>query len=171
MAKKRSESLFNTPPDKTIYAYDLFDKIHKRKLRNFKFRIGAYGILRKKDEVLVQRHPKLQTYGLPGGGVEMDETIPEAFNREFEEETGFKVKAGRLLDITEDYFTFEGEDAHSVLIFYEAQKTGGKLLREGNNLDTGEVKFMRLSDLNKSNVQRSYWTFIKRLKKADNLSK
>lgn len=171
MTKKKSEPLFNISPNKTINAYDLFDKIHRRKLRNFRFRVGVYGILRKKKEVLVQRHPQLQTYGLPGGGVEIDETIPEALSREFVEETGLRVKVGRLLDITEDFFTFEGEDAHGVLIYYEVQRLGGKLLKDGNNLDTGEVRFLKLSDLNKDNVQRVCWSFVKKLKKVNYFSR
>jgi len=165
MAKKQKERFFNIPPNKKINAYDLFNKIHKRNLRDFKFRVGAYGILRRKDEILLQRHPKIKSFGFPGGGVEINETIPKALCREFFEETGFKVKIVKLLGITEDFFTSEGEDAHGVLIYYEVKKTGGKLLPEGNGWDTGEVKFMKLSDLNKKNTQRVYWPFIKRLKK------
>ena len=162
---KHKSSLFNKPADTIIAAYDLFNNVHKRKLRDFKFRVGAYGILIKEDEILLQRHPKLRTYGLPGGGVELGETIAKALSREFLEETGLKVKMGKLLDITEDFFTNDRENAHAILIYYKVHKLGGKLLKDGNSLDTGEVKFIRLSDLNKSNVQRVYWEFIQTLKK------
>ena len=156
MAMKGQELLFSTPPNKKVKAYDLFDKAHERNLENFQFRVGAYGVLWNGDEILVARHPDLNTYCLPGGGVEIGETIPEALNREFEEETGLKVEKGRFLAVTEDFFTHKGQDAHGVLIFFEVKRLGGKIMKEGNQVDTAEVKFIKLSKLNESNVQRVY---------------
>lgn len=153
--------LFNPNPDKVITAYDLFDRKHKRNLKNFKFRVSVYGVLSKGNEILVQRHPKLKSYGLPGGGIEIGETINNSLVREFKEETGLEVSIGRLITVTEDYFTYEGEDAHSILITYEVSLTGGELLSEGNQDDTGEVKFIDLRDLTKKNTQRVFWEIIK----------
>jgi ADP-ribose pyrophosphatase YjhB (NUDIX family) len=112
------EPLFNPKPDKVIEVYDLFDNKHKRNLKNFKFRVSVYGVLEKGNKILVQRHPKLETYGLPGGGVEIGETINNSLTREFKEETGLTVKVEKLITVTEDFFTYEGEDAHSILITY-----------------------------------------------------
>jgi len=159
-----TEPLFNPNPDRIITAHDLFDKEHKRNLENFKFRVSVYGVLCRGKEILVQRHPKLKTYGLPGGGVEIGENIKGSLFREFREETGLDVKAGKLITVTEDFFTHEGEDAHSVLITFEVSSVGGKLLPEGNQDDTGEVKFIGLEDLNKENTQRVFWEIIKTIK-------
>lgn len=160
-----SEHLFNPNPDKVITAYDLFDKKHKRNLKNFKFRVGAYGILYRGNKILVQRHPLLKTYGIPGGGVEIGESIHEALVREFKEETGFVVTVGELITVTEDFFTFGGEDAHGVLITYAVRLVGGKLLSRGNKEDTGEVKFMNIDDLIEKNTQRVFWKIVKIVKK------
>lgn len=148
-----------------VTTYDLFDKKHKRDLRNFKFRIGAYGILRKGNKILVQRHPLLKQFGLPGGGVDIGEKIIEGLYREFKEETGLTVKIGHLLGVEEDMFTWKGEDSQSVLLYYEVKKTGGKLLKNGNQSDTGEVKYVDLSSLTSRNVQRVYWKMIKGYKR------
>lgn len=160
-----SEKLFNPNPDKLITAYDLFEKKHKRNLKNFRFRVSVYGVLTKGNKILLQRHPKLESFGLPGGGVEIGESIQTALLREFKEETGLGIKVGNLIIVTEDYFTYDGEDAHSVLIVYEVKRLSGNIIPQGNQDDTGEVKFLDLENLNKKNTQRVFWPVIKKLKK------
>lgn len=157
----KDEPLFKDVKDRQITAYDLFGKKCKRHLKNFKFRPSAYGILQIDNQLLVQRHPLLNKFGFPGGGIEIGESISEGLEREFEEETGLKVKAGKLLGITEDYFTFKGVDIHGILMFYEVQKVGGKIFPNGNGQDTGEVKFMDIDEFSKDNSSRSQWKFIK----------
>lgn len=159
--------IFKIPPNKTILAYDLMAKLMKRRnLKNFKFRIGAYGILKDGNKILVGRHPLSHKYALPGGGIEIGEKILEGLKREFEEETGLKVKATKLLFVNENMFTYKGEDAQGVFIYYEVKKTGGKLLKNGNGEDTAEVKFMDLAKLSEKNIQKTYWRVIKEYKKT-----
>jgi ADP-ribose pyrophosphatase YjhB (NUDIX family) len=164
-----SEPLFNANPNKIIEVFDLLGKKHKRNLKNFKFRVSCYGVLKRKDELLVQRHPKLESYGLPGGGVEIGESLKNCLIREFKEETGLKIKIGQLLTVTEDLFTYEGEDSQSVLITYEVSRVGGTMLQDGNHGDTGEVKYIKLSMLNKHSIQRVFWPIIKKLKNNQNM--
>ena len=110
-----TDLLFNTQPDKLVYAFDLFDRKHKRSLKNFRFRVSTYGILFNQNKLLVQRHPKLTTFGLPGGGGEIGEKLNDSLFREFEEETGLKIAISKLFSVTEDFFTYKGQDAHSIL--------------------------------------------------------
>lgn len=158
------ESLFNPNPNKIIEVFDLFGEKHKRNLKNFKFRVSVYGALCNKGNILLQRHPRLESFGLPGGGVEIDETIKTALSREFKEETGLDVDIGNLISVTEDYFTYEGEDSHSVLITYEVKRKSGRIIRQGNHDDTGEVKFMNLDKLNRETVQHVFWPILKIIK-------
>lgn len=160
----KEEPLFKQTKNKQIIAFDLFGKKHKRWLKNFKFRPSVHGILRDRNRVLVQRHKLLLRYGFPGGGIEMDESISEGLTREYEEETGLKIKVGKLLGISEDFFTFKGTDIHGVLIYYEVEKTGGKILPNGNGQDTGEVKFIKINELTEKSASRSQWKFIKNFK-------
>lgn len=158
------EPLFNPNPNKIIEVFDLFGKKHKRNLKNFKFRISVYGALYKRDKILVQRHPKLESFGLPGGGIEIGETLKNALSREFKEETGLEVDIGNLITVTEDYFTYEGEDSHSVLITYEVKRKGGRLMPQGNQDDTGEVKFMDLEKINEETAQRVFIPIFEAIK-------
>lgn len=161
MSGEKHEKLIEKVRNRSIIAHDLFGKKHKRWLKNFKFRPGAFGILRQGTKVLVQRHPKLKNFGLPGGGVRINESIPHALERECFEETGIEVKTGKLLEIAEDFFTYYNEDVHGLNIFYEVKKIGGKILPNGNGQDTGEVRFIEIKKLTKKNFSRSQWPFIK----------
>lgn len=156
------EPLFNKASNKTIFAYDLFGKKHKRKLNQFKFRVSAYGILKKGDKILLQRNPLIKEFSLPGGGIELGETIEKGLAREYGEETGLKVKPKKLLAVTEDFFTYGNENAHSVLIFYEVEKISGTLAT--NDEDSAEVKYIETKNLTKKTVQRVFWKVIKSLK-------
>lgn len=160
----KEEPLFKKTKDKQIIAFDLFGTKHKRRLKNFKFRPSAYGVLRDENKILVQRHKLLSKYGFPGGGIEMDESISEGLVREYYEETGFKIKVGKLLGISEDFFTFKGTDIHGILIYYEVEKIGGRILPNGNGQDTGEVKFVQINELTEKTASRSQWKFIKNFK-------
>jgi ADP-ribose pyrophosphatase YjhB (NUDIX family) len=155
------EPLFKKVKNRQIIAFDILGKKHKRWLKNFKFRVSAYGVLREGNKVLVQRHPSLKTYGFPGGGVEIDESVPQGLRREFEEESGLKIKVKKLLGINEDYFTAQGTDIHGVGIYYEVGRVGGKILPNGNGQDTGEVKFMEIDQLTEKTSSRFQWKFIK----------
>ena len=162
-----AEPLFKKPPKKIVIAYDLFGKKQKRPLGNFRFRVGAYGILKKGEKILVQRHPLLEKYGLPGGGIDIGEKIASGLYREFKEETGLDVKIKRLVAVGESLFSWEGEDAQSILIYYEVKKIGGILLHKGNRKDTSEVKFVDIDRLTKNNTQRVFLKFIEEYKKSN----
>jgi ADP-ribose pyrophosphatase YjhB (NUDIX family) len=164
MLMQKPEPLFNPPQKKLITAFDLFGNKHQRNLKNFRFRISTYGILRQNGLLLTQKHPNTDTLALPGGAVEIGEKISDALVREFKEETGLIVKPGKLISITEDFFTHKGEDAHGILIFYEVSKEGGKVVKEGNQIDSFDVGFTELSKLTKSTVQRVFWPIIKSIK-------
>ena len=159
-----AEKLFNEPADKIVMAYDLFGNKHQRELKNFKFRPSAYGILREGKNVLIKRHPAIEQFDLPGGGIELDETITEGLIREFKEETGLNVKVGKLLSVQDNYFTYNGEDAHGIFIFFEVEKTSGELTPNGE--DSVDVKFLEIDALTQENMHRSCWNIIALIKKT-----
>ena len=123
--------------------------------------MGAYGILRVGNKILLQRHPLLNKFGVPGGGIEMGESLGRGLYREYQEETGLRVRRGEVLGVDEDYFTFKGEDIHGIFIYYEVFRVGGKILKDGNDFDTAEVKSIDIKDLNSDNVQKVFWHFLK----------
>jgi tRNA(adenine34) deaminase len=56
---------------------------------------------------------------LPGGGIEPDETAPEAAARETFEETGFQIHVDPMSAVDREYlFFWNGEDYDCLTIFY-----------------------------------------------------
>ncbi len=81
--------------------------------------------------LLVERsRPPFQGYwGLPGGGVELGETVAQALQREVQEETGLRISVGRFLGYA-DGITHDTDGRvqfHYVLMYFEAHVTGGTL--------------------------------------------
>jgi 8-oxo-dGTP diphosphatase len=64
----------------------------------FKVRLRACGILIHEDRILLVKHLGLglkgELWSPPGGGIEFGETLTQAVEREFVEETGLHVTAG-----------------------------------------------------------------------------
>ena len=153
-----AEGLFTTTSNKIIKAFDIYGKEHSRELKNFKFRASVYGVLIVGDQILVKRDPHINTFELPGGGVELDETLEQGLIREFHEETGVDIKIGKLLKVEDSFFTFNEQDAHGILVFYEVELIGGEI--SANHEDSVEAKFVDLNYLNKDNTQRAFWKII-----------
>ena len=87
--------------------------------------VGPSGVL------LVRRaHPPMQgEWSLPGGAVEVGETLAEAIVREVREETGLDVEAGPLLDAVDVIRRdVDGRvEYHYVLVDYLCLPLGGTL--------------------------------------------
>jgi ADP-ribose pyrophosphatase YjhB (NUDIX family) len=88
--------------------------------------------------VLIKRgaEPLKGQWSLPGGGVEVGETLPAAVAREMLEETGLEVDVGPVVEVF-DRITRDGEDRvryHYVLVDYLCWPVGGTL-RAGGDVD------------------------------------
>jgi 8-oxo-dGTP diphosphatase len=92
-----------------------------------KLRVRVCGILIEKGKILLIRHRSLGKKGVlwapPGGGMQFGESAEETIKREFEEETGLKIKVERYL------FTHEFLDPplHAIELFFEVTRVGGEL--------------------------------------------
>lgn len=81
--------------------------------------------------VLVERahEPYRGWWGLPGGAVELGETVEEALRREVREETGLDVDVGRFLTL-KDAIACDARNRilyHYVILFFRATLLGGEL--------------------------------------------
>lgn len=81
--------------------------------------------------LLIQRgRPPFQGYwSLPGGGVELGETLAEALVREVREETGLAVAPGRFLDYADAINHDEAGRVqfHYLIMHFEVHLIGGEL--------------------------------------------
>jgi len=73
-------------------------------------RVGAFGVAIKNNLVFIEKAHK--GYFLPGGGVENGETIEEALEREFLEETGYAVISYIKLGKATEYVTIPKKNRH-----------------------------------------------------------
>ncbi|MFP4394846.1 MAG: NUDIX hydrolase, partial [Anaerolineales bacterium] len=84
--------------------------------RRFIYRTA--GVAMDRDRVLIHRSQDDDFWALPGGRVEMGEVASEALAREMQEELGIQVEVGRLLWITENFFTYAGYACHELALYF-----------------------------------------------------
>ena len=155
MKEKRKETLFNKPKRKFINTYDLYGNLLKQPSKTFRFRLSVYGLLVEDQRLLFQINPHIQELCIPGGGVELDETMEIALKREFLEETGFQIDIIKQLIAIEDFFTYNGNNAHSILVFYLVKrKPYTNKVNIITKSESSGLKFVKISNLDKEKIQR-----------------
>lgn len=115
-------------------------------------RVGASAMVRDaQGRVLLQRRADNGRWGLPGGSVEIGETVAAAVVREVQEETGLAVRVDRLVGVYSDP-AFQvvryagGNVVHYVSLFFACAITGGSL-RTVADAETLELGFFDPSAL------------------------
>lgn len=98
-------------------------------------------------KVLLQRRGDSNRWGFPGGAIELGETPEEAAIRELKEETGLDVRVSGLIGIyTDADMSYpNGDQAHSICIFYALEKVGGELACD--NLETVGLQYFDPDDM------------------------
>lgn len=94
--------------------------------------------------------PNAGKWALPGGLVELGESVESAAAREVEEETGLKVRIESLLDVQTDlHRDEEGRlEYHYILVDYLATADGGNLNLSPESSDSGWFTAAEVKDLN-----------------------
>ncbi|WP_054707684.1 NUDIX hydrolase [Bacillus sp. JCM 19041] len=102
-------------------------------------------IINNKNELLLQ-HRRDGGWGLPGGLMELGESMEETARREVKEETGLDLGALTLLGLfsgEEYHFTFEnGDEIYSVTAVYQTNEFTGTL--EANQDESIELRFFNI---------------------------
>jgi ADP-ribose pyrophosphatase YjhB (NUDIX family) len=92
------------------------------------------------DRLLLQLRTDGRQWGLPGGSVEIGESVTEAVTREVLEETGLRVVVRRLVGIYSDPRLQvvrypDGSVWHYVIVCFECAVRGGELTTGDETLD------------------------------------
>lgn len=93
---------------------------------------SCHALIRSGDRFLIVqrgRPPFQGCWGLPGGGMELGETAPEAAVREVAEETGLRVAVSRFLGYADAIERDEADRVryHYVILYFEVQVIDGVL--------------------------------------------
>ncbi|MCY9517751.1 NUDIX domain-containing protein [Paenibacillus apiarius] len=109
--------------------------------------VGAV-IINDSNEILLvlrARHPEKDTWSIPGGKVDLYETLEDTVVREVMEEVGLQVEVQRLLCTAETIDAGRGD--HWISVIYETRAAAG----EARNMEEGgalqEVKWFPLNQL------------------------
>lgn len=88
---------------------------------------AVYALLYNKDnnQVLMVNNKDNNSWTLPGGAVEDNETLEQAIIREVQEETGLLVKVGDIVSINERFF--EEDKIHAIFFTFSAEIIGGNI--------------------------------------------
>ncbi len=117
-------------------------------------RVGVAGVVVQDNKVLVIKRgtpPGKGEWNLPGGLVELGETLEEALKREIQEETGLKVSIEGFL-LASDRIIRDASNRvryHYVLLDYLCHVTGGTLSASS---DAAEARWVALDEIHEMDL-------------------
>lgn len=127
-------------------AVDIDGNDHEVGLDEISWRVHVYAVIIKDDKVLLS--PQHDGYDLPGGKVDLGESVKAGLVREVKEETGIDVEVNQLLGVSDTLFkvTFREpqEVWHSVMLYYLCDEKGGEI--SDANFDEHEKNYARLAE-------------------------
>lgn len=110
------------------------------------------GLAIKNGKILVSegydRVKKQTFYRCLGGGIEFLEKSDEALKREFKEELALDISVKDFLGLSENIFTYEGQDAHELVLIYSINIQDNDFKEQYEILDEPN-HFAKWIDINK----------------------
>ncbi|KGR84384.1 NUDIX hydrolase [Lysinibacillus odysseyi] len=113
---------------------------------------SAVIVLNEQNEILLQLRSDTNDWGIPGGGMEIGDSLEETARKELFEETGLEAQDLELLDIAsgkEFYYQFpHGDEIYNVTAVFKAMKVTGTLMGNEESLELGYFPLDSLPELN-----------------------
>lgn len=120
---------------KTVTTRDIHGTEYQVPISDISWRPSVYAIVVHDGKILLTKQHG--AYHLPGGRVELGESLEQALFREVQEETGITVEKPRLVECISGYFTTTESNHHqTILLFYQCSYGGGELSMDG--MEEGE---------------------------------
>ena len=105
----------------------------------FIVRPSVYAVMFNTDHVALVTNTTSGRYYLPGGGIEVGESLEEGLHREIKEETGIEITQVQLINAAEDFFYHDPTDtAYHALQFYYYALPKSLDLSTDHQVDDGE---------------------------------
>ena len=93
--------------------------------------VGATVVVLKDDKILLNLRSDTNTWGIPGGAIELGETLEQTATRELKEETGLSADSFSFLHLfsgPDFYFKYpNGDELYSVVALYLADGVHGEM--------------------------------------------
>ena len=148
----------------TLYIMDFRDvkgkKVKLPKGREYNWRPAVYGVLIEDNKLLFIKPNWDDKYCLPGGSINLGETTIESLEREFMEETGYKILVKNPDQPYVDNFLFGSDKVDKyfqrISLYYEVERVSKK---QSNNLDE-ETTELHWKDV--KNLSSLDFTFFQR---------
>lgn len=135
--------------------------------------VGVGAIIIEGEQILLEKRknsPSKGKWSVPGGLVDLGETVEEAVIREVKEETGLDVYNPRLVDVV-SYISLGEKGSvmyHYVIIDYFVTSKGGKPKAAS---DADELKWVSFYEVEKYDLTESFRRFFQQnRKKLENAS-
>jgi len=113
-------------------------------------------VLDEQGRVLMQQRADSGNWALPGGAMELDESLVDSVIREVSEETGYKIEVTGLVGTYTDPHQIiaysDGEVRRQFNICYTARITGGQLSISDESTD---IRFVNKSELDTLPMHRT----------------
>ena len=90
-------------------------------LSSARFRIAVSAVIFDRERVLLAHRRDIDWWNLPGGGMELGETVDEALHREVREETGLEVEIEQLIGV------YSKPQKQEVVLAFRCRIMGGAL--------------------------------------------
>jgi 8-oxo-dGTP diphosphatase len=125
--------------------------------------VGVGAIILDGGKILLEKRkstPGEGKWAVPGGLIELGETVEQAVIREVKEETGLDVASPRLVDVV-DYISLDEKGAvkyHFIILDYLVTVKGGELKAAS---DAAELRWVPISEVERYDLTESFRRFFK----------
>jgi mutator protein MutT len=126
--------------------------------------VGVGAVIIRKGEILLEKRkndPGRGKWSIPGGLVELGESLEQTVIREVKEETRLEVENPELVDVVDDVeLDAKGQvKYHFVIVDYFVELKGGALKASS---DAEELRWVSFDQVEKSDLTKTFRAFFKK---------